>query len=190
VAAVDPATGEVLWKYSHACKIPIPNLTAMGGDRFFVTGAYGAGSAVIKVSRAGGSWAAKELARNDQIGGHCHPALFWKEHLYILCNVNERADGMVCFDADAKVVWQTKNAPNLDKGGSILTADGIIYLVDGKTGELHVIEPSPEGFHSLAKAKLLEGREIWGPLALAGNYLVIRDQTQMKCVDLRQAAGE
>jgi hypothetical protein len=32
--------------------------------------------------------------------------------------------------------------------------------------------------------KVLEGREIWGPLALSDGKLVIRDQSQMKCLDL------
>jgi hypothetical protein len=37
----------------------------------------------------------------------------------------------------------------------------------------------------IAQGKLLGGKEIWGRLALAGGKLVIRDQSQMKCVDLR-----
>ena len=74
---------------------------------------------------------------------------------------------------------------HFDKGGSILTADGLMYVMDGQTGELHIVEPSLQGFKSLGKAKLLGGKEIWGPLALAGGKLVIRDQSQMKCVDLQ-----
>ena len=183
-AGVRAADGKVLWKYAHGCKIPIPNVTDLGGGKLFVTGAYLAGSAVIQVSGQGDDWSVKELGRRDQIGGHCHPALLVKEHLYLLCNINERSDGMVCFDSECKLVWQTKNSPNLDKGGSILTGDGLIYQMDGRTGELHIIEPSPAEFKSLAKAKVLDGREIWGPLALANGKLVLRDQKQMKCLDL------
>jgi hypothetical protein len=69
----------------------------------------------------------------------------------MLGNINERSDGMVCLDLDAKVVWQTKNSPNLDKGGSVLTGDGLMYVMDGRTGELHIVEPSATGFKSLAK---------------------------------------
>ncbi len=103
----------------------------------------------------------------------------------MLCNINERSDGMVCFDLNGKVVWQTKNTPNLDKGGSILTADGLIYVVDGRTGDLHIVEPSPAGFKTLGKTKVLGGKEIWAPLALADGKLVIRDQSQIKCLDLQ-----
>jgi outer membrane protein assembly factor BamB len=184
VVAVKASDGKVLWKYAHACKIPIPNVTALGGGRLFVTGAYLAGSAIIQISQEGGKWEVKELASINQMGGHCHPALLWQDHLYLLCNINERSDGMVCLDLAGKVVWQTRKDPNLDKGGSILTADGLMYVMDGRTGELYIVEPSPHGFKSLSKAKLLGGKEIWGPLVLAGGKLVIRDQSQMKCVDL------
>jgi outer membrane protein assembly factor BamB len=195
VAAVNAADGKVLWKYSHPCKIPIPNVTALGGGKFFVTGAYLAGSSVIQVSHSqpdgkdagvpGDRWEVKELTSKAQMGGHCHPALLYQNHLYLLCNINERSDGMVCFDVNGNVVWQTKNSPNLDKGGSILTGDGLMYVMDGRSGDLHIVEPSPTGFKSLAKAKVLDGKEIWGPLALAGGKLVLRDQTQLKCIDLQ-----
>jgi outer membrane protein assembly factor BamB len=185
VSAVRASDGKVLWKYAHACKIPIPNVTALGGGKLFVTGAYLSGSAIIQVLQEGGQWTVKELASINQMGGHCHPALLWQDHLYLLGNINERQDGMVCFDLAGKALWQTRKDPNLDKGGSILTADGLIYVMDGRTGELYIVEPSPQGFKSLGKAKLLGGKEIWGPLALAEGKLVIRDQSQMKCVDLR-----
>jgi outer membrane protein assembly factor BamB len=185
VAAISAADGKVLWKFAHPCKIPIPNVTALGGGKFFVTGPYLAGSAIIQVGRQDGNWAVRELSRQDQIGGHCHPALLHQDHLYVVCNINERSDGLVCFDGNCKVVWQTKNNPNFDKGGSLLTADGLIYAMDGRTGELHIVQPSSAGFKSLAKAKVLEGREIWGPLALAGGKLVLRDQKQIKCLDLQ-----
>ncbi len=183
-AAVSAADGKVLWEYSHPCKIAIPNVTPLGRGRFFVTGAYMAGSAIIQVSRQGEGWQVKELARNTQIGGHCHPALLYQNHLYILANVNERSDGMVCFDLEAKVAWQTRNDPNFDKGGSILTGDGLMYVMDGRTGELYIVELSATGFKSLGKAKVLGGKEIWGPLALSDGKLVLRDQTQVKCLDL------
>jgi outer membrane protein assembly factor BamB len=185
VAAVAAKDGAQLWRYAHRCMIPIPNVSDLGGGKLFVTAAYMTGSAIIQVALDGDKWNVKELARNNEIGGHCHPALVYQDHLYVLCNTNERNDGMVCFDTEGKLMWQTKREPFLCKGGSVLTADGLIYVMDGKSGELHVVEPSPAGFKSLAKAKLLEGKEIWGPLALADGRLLLRDQGQMKCVDLR-----
>jgi hypothetical protein len=65
VASVNAADGKVLWKYAHPCKIPIPNVTAIGHGRFFVTGAYLAGSAIIEVSHSGDGWTVKEEGRNQ-----------------------------------------------------------------------------------------------------------------------------
>ncbi len=185
VSAVDAATGRLLWRYRHPCRILVPPMTALGEGRFFVTGGYNAGSAIIRVTKGSGGFEVTELARIEKVGSHIHPALFHDGYLYALCNTNERKDGLVCFDLQCRIVWQTGWSPNLSKGGSILTADGLIYQMDGATGELHIVEPSPEGFKSLDKVKLLGGREIWGPLALSDGYLVIRDQSQMKCVDIK-----
>ena len=186
-AAVSAADGKLLWKFAHPCKIPVPNVTDLGGGKFFISEGYRAGSAIFQVSREGSTWSAKSLVKVADIGGHVHPGLLHQGHIYILCNTNEREDGLVCFDTEGKLVWQTKREPNLCKGGSILTADGLIYQVDGRQGELHIIEPSSAGFKSLAKAKVLSGKEqMWGPLALSDGRLIIRDQDEMKCLDLRQ----
>jgi outer membrane protein assembly factor BamB len=185
MTAVEASDGKVLCNYPYSCKNAIPSVSALGDGKLFVTGGYNAGSAVIRVLQRDGGWGVAELARIDKIGGQCHPGLVYKEHIYILCNTNERADGMVCFSPDGKLLWQTKRDPYLCKGGSILTGDGLIYVMDGSSGELHIVEPSPAGFKSLSKAKLLDGEEIWGELALSDGRLLIRDQSQLKCVDVK-----
>jgi len=184
-SAVAVGTGKGLWQYRHRCRILVPGMTQMPGGRFFVTGGYNAGSAIIHVTKQGADFRVQELAKIDNVGSHLHPGLLYEGHIYALCNTNERRDGLVCFDDKLHIVWQTGRSPNLDKGGSVLTADGLIYIMDGRQGDLHIVQPSPQGFQSLDKVTLLGGKEIWGPLALSDGYLVIRDQSQMKCVDIK-----
>jgi outer membrane protein assembly factor BamB len=138
-----------------------------------------------KVVEAGASEKAADAGKFDGLGSQVHPGLVVKDHIYVICNTNERFDGLVCLNAKLEVVWQTKKAPFFDKGGSILTGDGLLYVMDGATGELYIIEPSPAGFTSLGKAKILKGEQIWAPLALVDGRLIVRDQAQMKCVDIR-----
>jgi len=92
---------------------------------------------------------------------------------------------MVCFGLDGKIRWRTRRDPYLCKGNTLLTGDGLLYQMDGATGELYIIDPSPEGFKALDKVKLLGGKEIWAPMALSDGYLVLRDQHRMKCVDVK-----
>jgi outer membrane protein assembly factor BamB len=176
--------GKTLWSFAHRCQIAVPGVSVLPGDKLFITGGYNAGSATFQVTNAGGTWSTKELGKSSA-GSQCHFGLVVGANVYTLCNTNDKADGLVCFDADCKIVWQTKREPYLDKGGSILTGDGLIYIMDGEKGDLHIVQPTPEGFKSLSKAKLLSASPIWAPLSLSDGKLVIRDQSELKCVDIK-----
>jgi len=186
VMGIDPETGDVLWAYhGWQCQTPVPNVTALGDDRLFVTGGYRAGSALIRVTKHQNAFEITELLKTQAFGSHIHPAIHYQGHLYGQCTTNTgRDDGMVCMDLEGNVKWQTGHSPFFDKGGRIL-ADGMLISVDGRDGFLYLIDPSPEAFKPLAKAKLLDTQTCWAPLALCDGKLLIRDQKQMKCIDLR-----
>jgi hypothetical protein len=82
---------------------------------------------------------------------------------------------------EGKVKWKTGRRPLFDKGGFIMVEE-LFLSVDGDKGWLYLIEPGPDGFKQLAKAKLLDTNTCWAPLALTDGKLLIRDQKQMKCV--------
>ena len=184
VVGVSAADGKILWSYDGwSCRIAIPSVTAIGDGRLFITGEYGAGSAMIKITGSGGSFKATELYKTDICGSQIHQPLQFKGHLYMHSNGNSRKDGMLCITLDGKPKWKSRSEPNFQRGGLML-ADGLIFSVDGRTGVLYLIEPDPTGLKIISKVKILGGREIWGPLALSDRKLIIRDQTQIKCLDV------
>ncbi|MFB3893012.1 MAG: PQQ-binding-like beta-propeller repeat protein [Phycisphaerae bacterium] len=184
VNGIDPADGKILWTYSGwKCDIPVPSPTAIGDGRFFVTGGYRSGCAMFKVeAKTDGTFDVKELWKNADAGSHANNPILWKDHLYFASNQN-KASGLVCLDLEGNIKWQTKNAPAIDKGGMVM-ADGLLYLEDGSGGFLRLIDANPEAYKELAKAKVLAGSEIWGPLSLSDGKLVLRDQKQVKCLDV------
>ena len=187
VMGMAPKTGKVLWSYEGwRSGIPVPNVTEIGDGRIFITGAYEAGSAMIKVEKEGDAFVVRELYKTSfkEFGTHVHPAIHYRGHLYAHCSTNETRDGMVCMDLDGNVKWKTKRSPLFDKGGFILV-DGLFLSIDGNKGFLYLIEPDPNGFKELASAKLLDTNRCWAPLALSDGKLLIRDQKQMKCVVVR-----
>jgi outer membrane protein assembly factor BamB len=185
VVGIDVKTGKQLWSYTGwQCRIPVPNVTEIGDGRIFITGGYEAGSAMIKLEKQGNKITVRELYKTDDFGTHIHPAIHYKGQLYGLCSTNETKDGMVCMDLDGNVKWKTKRSPLFDKGGFILV-DDLILSMDGTKGYLYLIEPVPTGFKELASAKLLDTAKCWAPLALSDGKLLIRDQEQMKCVQVR-----
>ncbi len=189
VAGISLEDGSILWTYKNWHQfIPIPFPTILSDDRLFITGGYKAGSVMIQVKKNGANFEVKELWSLDfsVCGSQIHQPIVYKDHIYINSNSNETNDGMRCFSLDGKLMWSSKDVdPQLtfEKGNMIL-ADGMIFNLEGDRGVLHLIEPSPAGYKELAKAKLLEGKEIWAPMALSQGKLVIRDQNNMKCLDV------
>ncbi len=187
-AGISLSDGKVLWKYNGwMCWIPIPYPATLPNDRLFLTGGYDAGSAIIQIIHDGDAWSAKEILTSSDYGSQIHQPLVYQDHLYVHSNSNERSDGMTCLALDGSVLWNTGKdgeLPNFERGNLIL-ADGMIISLDGKSGILHLIEPSPEKFQALASAKLFDGDQMWSPMALSDGKLVLRSQTEMKCIDLR-----
>ena len=188
VAGMSVDKGKMLWSYEGwQCYIPIPYPTVLPDDRVFLTGGYEAGTAMIQVKRNGKKFEAKELFTTMECGSQIHQPLLFENHLYIGSNSNKRQDGLMCMTLDGEIKWRTKDTPGapLFGRGNLLLADGMVIALDGKTGVLHLVEPSPEGYKELARAPMLGGTEIWAPMALSDGKLVLRDQGQMKCLDLR-----
>lgn len=188
VAGLSMSDGQILWKYDGwKCWIPIPYPVNVPGDRLFLTGGYDAGSAMIHVSRDAGNWSIRELFTTSACGSQIHQPLLYQEHLYVNSNSNERTDGMMCLSLDGNVLWNTADTVGLPdfERGNLLLADGMIVSLDGKTGVLYLINPSPDGFQKLAEAKVFEGNQMWSPMALSDGRLVLRSRTEMKCIDLR-----
>ncbi len=183
---IDAKTGEILWNYKGVtCKITIPPVTFIGDGRMFVTGGYGAGSAMIKVARKGGKFQVTELFKTDEYDAQIHPALLYENHLYMNANGNSRREGLMCLTLDGKVLWKTRKKPSFGRGGLIM-ADGVIYIVEGDKRHLYMVKATPEKYTELGMAKkLLKGKEMWAPLALADGKLVIRDQKQLKCLNVK-----
>jgi len=185
VAGIDAANGKVLWSYRKwKCNCPVPGPTIIGDGRIFLTGGYKAGSVMLKIQRKDdGKFAATELFKTDDLGSLLHNAVLYKDHLYVNCNTKRTNDGLVCIDLAGNVKWKTERSPNMERGNLII-ADGLIYIMDGRTGVLRLVQADPAGYKELAQAKILKHRPIWAPMALTDGKLLCRDQQQLKCLDV------
>ncbi|MDZ7316523.1 MAG: PQQ-like beta-propeller repeat protein [candidate division KSB1 bacterium] len=198
VAGIDPLTGKILWEYDNwQCVIPVPFAVDAGENRLLISGAYEAGSALIRVDpQPDGSYRVTELFKNQDFGSHTIPPIFYKDHFYAHYTTNERRDGLVCMGIDGQIKWKTGRQPLFNKGSMIL-ADGLLLSTDGQK-TLYLIEPDPAGFKPLASAELLTidenmdpmarrlGDQNWAPAALADGKLLIRDLHRLLCVQVAQ----
>jgi len=190
ISSVDAATGKLLWDLQtwRPYKLPISNPVNIGEDRLLFSGAYGIGCFVLKVKKDGESWSTQYLFKdNNNCTAHLHTPALHKGRLYAQSFDIHRgpsgANGLVCLDLDGKLLWKSAPQATFDAGG-FLIADDLIFVMDGKTGELSLVEARPDGFNRLAKAKVLkaDGKTVWAPMALSDGKLIVRDLQQMKCL--------
>ena len=185
LAGLDAATGETLWTTEEwRCKIPIACPVHLKDGLVFVTGGYGAGCALMKVVRNESGFSVSTVFKSDSSNGQMHQPVFYEDHLYLNGNDKSKKYGFICIDLAGRLKWQTGRSPGFDWGG-VLLADGLIYTVDGTTGDLCMIKPDPAGYNEIARANFLEGKQIWSTIALSDGKLLLRDKTRLKCIDVR-----
>ena len=186
VNGLDPRSGKVLWTYTDwQCIIPVPQAVDAGEGRVLITGAYGAGSAMIKVEKkSDGTFPVSELFKNPDFGAHTQPPVLHDGHFYAHYTINERSDGLVAMSMDGQIKWKTEQQPPFVRGGSIL-ADGLMLMTDGNT-KLYLVEPNPAGFKPLASADILQPGDNWAPLALVDGKLLVRGQKELKVLQVAQ----
>ena len=105
--------------------------------------------------------------------------IFFKGYIY-----GVRPDEQfVCLDLNGELIWNSGPAHRFGLGPYMI-ANGLIYVMDD-SGLLTLAEATPDGYKQLAQAQVLSGHDSWGPMAMAGGRLIVRDLTRMICVDVR-----
>lgn len=187
VTAHRAADGAVLWEHpwgdandqtaSASQPIPLP------GDRVFLSKGYGVGASLLSVARKpDGAYFVQPLWR---------PAV--KRVMKTkLCNVVVR-DGYVyglddvlleCIDLETgDIRWKKRRSPEFGHG-QIMLIGGVI-LVLSETGELALVEASPERYIELASIRVLDDAYVtWNNPAFAPPYLVVRNGHEAACFRL------
>jgi outer membrane protein assembly factor BamB len=195
ITSFDPANGKTLWRHTITLsRLPIPGPVGIDDQRFFVTGGYDGGSTLLRISRNGSEYAFEELFHIAR-GAQVHRPLLHEEHLYVLANENRNHEGgrrkdggLLCLSLDGKELWRTGDDPFFGRGNAILAGEYLL-IQDGFDGTLRVVHASPEGYTQVASAKVFEpsrerDRQMWAPMALAGNRLLLRSQEELVCLQL------
>ncbi|MCL4797702.1 MAG: PQQ-binding-like beta-propeller repeat protein [Bryobacteraceae bacterium] len=182
---VSAGDGKLLWEFPRRFNVALaPSPVAIGNDRVFLTGSYDAGSVMVRLKKNGAAFEAEpvfDMKRNEW-NSEVHTPIIHSGHLFA---VGKKRRGLfTCLSPEGKEVWTSDGKASFGLG-SYMMADGRFYVLEGDTGMLRMIEANTTGYNELASAQVLSGREVWGPMALSGGRMVLRDLTKMVCIDLR-----
>ena len=196
VAGIDPETGEVLWRYQNfAADLPIPPPIVVNDNTLFVAGAYEAGAQLLRIDLT--PKPSFELLKSYRWGSHLCAPIVYQEHLYFLAHENATLKdkktwpevGLTCIATNGKPQWNTGADPMFGRG-SMIIANGKLLIRDSYYGKLYMVAPSPDGYHQLAVANPfgLKRSDLkrWAPLAISQGLLIVRDEREIKCLDLRR----
>lgn len=176
LAGHDAATGGVLWDYRWPGGHPhIAMPVRVTESDWIISSGYGTGSARVSVTRDGaGKWSAKQVWRTNRLKSKFANPVLHRGYVYGL------DDGiMACLDAETgDFKWKDGKYGH----GQVLLV-GEWLLVMAESGEVVLLDPQPDGLRELTRFPALAGKT-WNPPALAGEYLLVRNDKEAACYRL------
>ncbi len=192
VSAEKPDIGKLMWvttDWSPATTAASPIF--LGNDEIAVFGSYGAGGARIVISSAASGYSAivreQHKATNGLASDQQTPVIIGN---YIWSVLPENAGALkkqlVCYKKTdlLTAVWSSGKEYRFGRGlGPYIVSGDKLYLLDDD-GNLYFYKIQDNKATLLASHKILKGIEAWGPMAIAGKYLIMRDSRNLLCLNI------
>jgi outer membrane protein assembly factor BamB len=176
LAGHDSADGRELWRvpWKSDFDINASQPALLPNDQLLISSSSGA--AVIKIAQTDGTWSASEVWKNRKLRcGYASPIVY-QGHVY---GIDESI--LACLEVDTgKLRWKDRGA-QYGHGQILLRGDLLIVLAE--TGELALVEATPERFRELGRVPAIEGKT-WNNPTLAGRRIFVRNHIEMAAYDL------
>ncbi len=187
VSADTATAGKQLWEIPWDAKVVAPSPVKAGDDVIFSTAGYGRGSRLLKLREESGAIKVDvvyDKPPTEVLACEQQTPIFYNGLLYGIMPKDAGAlkGQFVCYQPDGKLVWTSGN-DNRFGLGPFLAADNKFFVLDDE-GALTMADARKKEFVRLDHAKVLKGHDAWGPLALAGSRLLMRDMNTLACVEL------
>jgi outer membrane protein assembly factor BamB len=186
VIGVEAETGRFLWGYNgianNTANIPTP---VVRGQYVFTTTGYGAGSAMLRVSRAGETFHVREMytLTGRQFQNHHGGIASIGNHVY--GGHGDNRGEPTCVDlTTGKIVWKGEA---LERGSAAtLYADGHLWLRYDR-GLVALVEATPEAFRLKGTFQPVTGSgPAWSRPVIHDGRLYLRHGDLLACYDVRR----
>lgn len=179
VVGVTPG-GDVLWRAERKGKTAVAPTPVVKDNKVYVTSGYGVGSHLFEIERVDGKFGARQVYAERSIASHHGGALLVGDYIYGYCD----SRGWVCQElATGELKWTEKR--EIGKG-SLVYADGRLYLRGEDKGLVGLIDATPEGYKETGRfVQPGFGKpKTWPHPVVADKKLYLRDQDQLLCYDV------
>jgi len=180
VVGVAP-NGVVLWRAERKGKTAVIPTPVVKDNHVYVTSGYGVGSNLFEITRAGAKFEARQVYAERSMASHHGGAVRVGDYIYGYCD----ARGWLCQEmATGELKWTEKR--QIGKG-SLVYADGRLYLRAEDNGVVGLIEATPDGYKETGRfVQPGFGKpKTWPHPVVAAKKLYLRDQDQLLCYDVQ-----
>ena len=177
IQGFDPASGEIRFTHAHGeagRSSESSHLTDIGDERFVVNH-YGGESAMYRFTEA----AIEEVWRSRAFRGSLAVPVFVDGYLY-----GFTGRFLTCADPDTgEIVWRSRPP----QARAIAVAEGKLAVL-ASSGDLVLIEPTPEGYQELTRGKIFEAGDVT-PATYADGAFFLRNLERMAVVTIDETAA-
>jgi outer membrane protein assembly factor BamB len=180
---VDAATGKLIWRSPWPGRTAVIPTPIVKGDEVFISSGYGVGCKKVKVNGS----EATDVFMNKDLENHHGGVILIGDYLY-----GHSKDGWTCMAfADGSVKWREKAFGK----GAVGYAEGMLYCLEEKSGNVALVEASPKGWSEKGRFKLDPQTTIrspkgavWTHPVISNGKLYLRDQNYIYCYEVRKVA--
>jgi outer membrane protein assembly factor BamB len=183
---VRASDGKLLWRVAELGRRTAVIPTAVvHTDRAFFTSGYGAGCELLKLEPdgAGGTKATVIYTQNSAMSNHHGGVVRIGDHVY-----GHAGNRWVCMNLKSGAEDPVSEF-KFDKG-SVVSADGLLYLYSENNGTCLLVEATPEKwtekgrFTIPERTKMTRGGQVWTHPVVANGKLYLRDHDLLFCYDV------
>ena len=168
VSGFEPATGELLWQYEWPGAHPkVAQPLQAKPQQLLVTASYSTPSTLIDIQRSeDGTWSTKEIWGLRQMKTKFSSAVIKDGYAY---GIDEGK--LICMNvATGKRVWK---GGRYGYGQNLMVGDKL--LIQAENGDVALVQLTPDDYVEVARISVLGDGKTWNAPALAGKYLLVRN---------------
>ncbi len=180
LAGLDPANGKLLWETPWSPNPKWPHVAMpvqLGDGKFLISSGYGKGCAQISLAHPNATeWTATADWQMLKFQAKFSNPIAHGGYVYGL------DDGVLACINPAEEGQRMWKAGKYGHGQMLLVADEL-FLITAEDGSIVLVEPDPAELKQVATFPLFTDKT-WNPPALAGPYLLVRNDREAACLRL------
>jgi outer membrane protein assembly factor BamB len=191
ISASGADRGNVLWETGDfAPSVVAPSPVIMDEGKIFLTAGYGAGSALLQLTSNSGRFVVRVLQKykpQEGLASEQQTPVFFNGYLFGILPKDAGAlrNQFACYKAgDCKKSVMSSGKTDRFGLGPYIMADGKFFILNDD-GEMTIAKVSASQFTVLDKARIMDGQDSWGPIAITGGYMLVRDSKKLVCLNIK-----